>query len=677
MKLILDPEGTAIDLAKAPLSVEAIKVTPGKKKIDLVTSPYTDGAVPFGKSATDVMVMEIELRVDEQATLEEALAELRAVSQLLDEVENQLPGGMPLEETPDNSATPSTAYVLMGEITELPREMSGDQLGWYHKAPFARITLTCEPFYEGPEVEAGSVEGETPLLELTINNVKGDVDALGLAVVTAKGGQNLRHVEIGRESRFYDSAKPNATLLKAEAMETAGYAGAKTAAAWGNYSAQIIKATLVNQPVVVCATGPLAHIGQWREKLRFLASTTDVYVRLAWRVGDGPWGRGDWVKAAVAGAPVEQFLDSINIPQAPAGTTQRWEGRLEAMALTSGATIEVDILESIPAEAWQQVRAPSILSTAKVFKMRDDFVGAGVFMTGTKEEMNNTYVKLGHAEEDADDFLVVATEDFTSRAVAGPEPFGRAVGVAVGLGRTAVSVDMAYNTLTDDASRSGFLCRVVNSTNYLKVQLQSLLPDSGTSPGPPTKITVQLVTAGVVQKEWTVTIATSLLRIGGSKNWLRVLAVVVGEEFMIFAGPNNGAQPLVLQGFHASLGTTLANGGVYLWDRQTEITATSRGWTRLRVWEPEIGVVAYSGRDLRIDYQTAERYDSEGKYLSPVYEYRGKDFVLPASGDRKRKVRIVSKARINDVDNEFDTLTGIKHKLAVFYRPRYRFPRDS
>lgn len=220
MKLILDPEGTAIDLAKSPLSVEAIKVTPGKKKIDLVTSPYTDGAVPFGKSATDVMVMEIDLRVDEQATLEEALAELRAVSQLLDEIENQLPAGMPLEETPDNSTTASIAYVLLGEITELPREMSGDQLGWYHKAPFARITLTCEPFYEGPEEEAGSVEGETPLLELTINNVKGDVDALGLAVVTAKGGQPLRHVEIGRESRFYDSAKPNATLLKAESMET-------------------------------------------------------------------------------------------------------------------------------------------------------------------------------------------------------------------------------------------------------------------------------------------------------------------------------------------------------------------------------------------------------------------------------------------------------------------------
>lgn len=677
MKLILDPDGTAIDLAKRPLWVESIKVTPGKKKIDLLTNPYTDGAVPFGKSATDVMTMEIDLRVDEMATLEEGLAELRAVSQLLDEVENQLPSGMPLEETPDNSETPSTAYVLMGEITELPREQSGDQLGWYHKAPFARIVLTCEPFYEGPEEEAGSVEGETPLLELTINNVKGDVDALGLAVITAKGGQNFRHVEVGLESRFYDSASKNATLLKADAMTVAGYAGALAApSGWTTHSTQVVKATLVNQPVVVCSTGALAHIGQWREKLRFKASTTDVYVRLAWRVGHGPWGRGDWVKAPVATTAVEQFLDAVNIPQAPAGTTQRWEGQIEAMATTSAATLEIDILESIPAQSWQQVRAPALLNTAKAFKIRDDFIGAGVFMTGTKEEMGNTYVKLGHASEDADDFLVVATDDFTSRAVGGPETFGRAVGVAVGLAKTAVSIDMAQRVLTDDAARMGFLVRTVNSLNYLKVQTQAL-GDTGTSPGPATLITVELVTGGVVQASWSKQIAASLLRPNSSTNYLRVVALVVGEEFLIFAGPKDGAQPLVLQGFHALLGTTLAAGGVYLWDRQTEATATSRGWTRFRVWEPEVGAVAYSGRDLRIDYQTAERYDSEGKYLSPVYEYRGKDFTLPPSGDRKRKVRVVSKARINDVDNEFDTLTGIKHKLTVFYRPRYRFPRDS
>lgn len=676
MKLVLDPTGSAIDLAERPLWVESIKVTPGKKKVDFLSTPYTDGAVPFGTSATDVMVMEINLRVDEKATLEEGLEELRKVSQLLDEIENQLPGGMALEETPDNASTASTAYVLLGEITELPREQSGEQLGWYHKAPFARLTLTCEPFYEGPEEEAGSVEGETPLLELTINEVKGDVDAIALAIVTAKGGQNLRHVEIGRESRFYNSAKPNATLLKAEAMEVAGFAGAKTAAAWGNYSANVVKATLVNQPVVVCATGVLGHIGQWREKLRFLASTTDVYVRLASRIGDGPWGRGDWVRAPVAGAPVEQFLDTINVPEAPAGTTQRWEGRIEAMALTSGATIEVDVLESIPAEAWQQVRAPALLSTAKAFKIRDDFLGAGVNMTGTKEEMGNTYVKLAAAGESATDFLVDAGSDRTTRAIAGPEAFGRAVGIATALGKTAVSVDMAQGVISSADSRMGFLCRTVNSTNYLKVQVQATA-NSGSYPGPSTLITVQLVTAGVVQKEWSATIGASLLRAEPIVDYLRVIALVVGEEFLIFAGPSNGAQPLVLQGFHASLGTTLANGGVYIWDRQTTATSTARLWTHIRAWEPEIGAVAYSGRDLRIDYQTAERYDSEGKYLSPVYEYRGRDFTLPASGDRKRKVRLVSKARVNDVDNEFDTLAGIKHKLAVFYRPRYRFPRDS
>ena len=80
MKLVLDPDGSATDLAKAPLSVEAMKVTPGKKKVDWVTSSFGNGAVPFGQAASDVMTMEISIRVDEQATLDEGLAELESVS---------------------------------------------------------------------------------------------------------------------------------------------------------------------------------------------------------------------------------------------------------------------------------------------------------------------------------------------------------------------------------------------------------------------------------------------------------------------------------------------------------------------------------------------------------------------------------------------------------------------
>lgn len=622
MKRVLDPEGTALDLAAAPLSIEHESVKLARKRINLLSSRGVSGVVPFGKAASDYIEITYKLRVDEQSTLEDALAVLRELSNLVDECEQNLPSGLPLEETPEGSETVSTIDVLIGEVEELPRETRGEQLGWYHNAPFAVVKLICKPFYRGPEESGGEVEGSDPLLELTVEDVKGDDDAEALAIVTDLAEVAKRYGEIGMESRFYDPEDPAPLLIEGDELETEGLQGEEVEAPEGAHSSKVIKADLTAGTVAICSTGAQPHIGAWRETLRFKASSTAVYLRLAYRVGDGPWGRGPWVQADIAEEWLERFLDSINIPQAAVGG-QKWEGRIEAFG-GAGDTLEIDYLECMPAERWVSLRAPAAEAVGK-----SETNSPGTVETGGGE---------GTAWENPSN--AKASDD--SRATVGL--LGGESSEDLPMTNCGFALPEGAEPLTAKAE--------VERSNAEEAEGKSVL-DNG-----PAEILVGGEPSGIKSQgdpgvPWPT--ADSIRSYEFDISSLTV-ADVNGEGF----------------GFTLS---AVAVGGVGGAERTARVD-----FGRITVYfteEDEPDVICHQSQDLRIDHEEAERYDETGTYAAPVPDRGGGDFLLPPAGDRGRAVRVVSKMRKGDTQVEASDLADSKHKLVLSYVPQYRFNRDG
>jgi hypothetical protein len=631
VKHILDPDGSAIDLAASPLFLEHVSANLAKKRVDLVSSRGRDGATPFGKAPADVLTITYKVRVDEQSTMDEALAILRELSQLIDEAENLLPGGMALEITPDGSEHPSTAYVLVGEITDLPQEMSGSDLGWYHKSPIATITLICDPFYEGPEEAAGEAEGTDPLLELSIEGVKGDVDAKPLAIITDKAEADHRYYELGLESRYYDPEAPAPLLIEGDELSVTGMQGEAVEAPEGAHSSKVVKATLQAYPLAICSTGDQAHIGQWRETLRFKASSTDVYVRMAWRVGDGPWGRSDWLQVDIASEWLERFLDAINVPLATLGG-QRWEGRIEAYTVSEAGedTIEIDLIENMPAERWVQLRAPTVEAPPgesagpKAPETAENNASAGGTAwtnPGNAKASDNAYATVSTTGEETIDsqYLLIKKLGFAIPEAA------TILGISVGVERKA-SIATSDHNVQDLAARI-VKGGVIGSTDK---SAAGYWPTSDTAKS-----------YGSSSDLWGETWAASDVNAEGFGFALR--AAVLHE--------------------HAGTNTTASVDAITI--------------TVYFAEDPDQDVICHSTRDLRIDSEAAERYDSTGTYLAPVPEHRGGEFLLPPAAARSRSTRLVSKLRTADVKEEASDLANTKHKLAISYVPQHRFNRDA
>jgi hypothetical protein len=124
-----------------------------------------------------------------------------------------------------------------------------------------------------------------------ITGVPGDATAEGRLLVSGTA-QDMRYIEWGLESLYYNPA--TSLLVDSDDMVTTGYAGVQTTQtgaydpnATGN---NVIRATLLSTPLVLCSTGNLAHVGVFRVKARVGATTVSgdtspvgEYIRLSWQ----------------------------------------------------------------------------------------------------------------------------------------------------------------------------------------------------------------------------------------------------------------------------------------------------------------------------------------------------------------------------------------------------------
>lgn len=648
------------------------------KRAEWVTGADADGALLVRDPLVENRTITLRLILLPAASMNAALLAIEDLSQKLEECE-QNDDGLGLVWTPANSTTGAiTFYVLSGTVTNIPITMSGDDAGWFQKSPVVNVTLTCKPFGYEAEVLFGSSTTDTkPLITLALTSIPGDVPAEGRLIVTDNASQSRAHVEWGLEQRNYNAGTPADLLVDSDSMSVTGFAGTQTTrtgaydpGAAGN---NVIRATLATSASAVCSTGNLAHIGTFRCKLRCYCTSTDVQVRLAWKDGDSPYSRNDYAQAVTVGWN-DLDLGLVNVPVARLGT-QRWVGLFEAYSPTSGDTIDVDVLQMVPAaEGYGKGRSPVDVTTVATYSALDDFNQTAGNLTGKTLGVGGTWQGAG----DADDFVLDTGNHYALRTVANDVATGLATGRVVtastptSLTNTVVAARVFYPT--PDAARNtgvqmGVVARYTNISNLMAgyVEVGSSATNTCT-----VAVVKSVAGVGTVLSSASVMLPTLDLRLA-----LVVLASGVG--YFTVTGQVGGDVIARVVFSDSSLATAgaLASGTVGMYDRNSTATTFTRTYDGFQAFAPVLDNVVWSGQSAEFRYDGSLREDSSGVYYGPVQTYRGGRFLIPPAGDTGRTSRVAVKARRNDVDTQPDDSIADSTKIEVRYRARHLNVRGS
>lgn len=657
-----DKEGlflNGVDLNDGPapgvFALESLDAPPPSKRIEWVKAADADGAILPRTPHFENRTVTVKVRVEPQPSMDEALTKLGLLVDQIQEAEKN-PTGIPLEWTPANSSKTITFYVLTGEVTGLPIQVEGDEAGWFQASPIVTLKLECLPFGYGEEVTTEAVElveGQ-PILTLTVADVAGDVPAEGALLITDTAGVGRRTVEWGLEQRYYDAS--TSLLLDSEDMEPV--AGDKSTAVGGyerpGATTKTIATELLMTPTTCCSTGSLEHVGTFRVKARAYlklgseSELANVYLRLGWQEGEGPFHANEWQQPILGNCLVEVDLGMISISPTRIGS-QKWSGRIEAYSQNAilADTLHVDYLDFIPVAEGYGVARGAVPEEAGNVVAFDNFTTGTLSgnLSGRTAAVGGTWTTSGATT----DFAVAkghisrtTTKDTEPRfALLGSELKDCAVKVATPLESFIYGKSMVVG-------------RYVNSSNY-----------AFACASPP----YNLASLGVVIGGETTMIGVG--RMVGLKA-IRLECRSDGSIAATFEEPNKGIR--TLSGSHSSLraGGTLAKGRCGLGDEDPTATATTRVYFTLSVTSlPSVPYCVEPSQSLSIGSDVTLLEDSTGTYWGAPPEYRGSRFLLPQAGEAQRTSRILVKADRNDLEAANQETIGDKFKAAVSYRPRY------
>ncbi len=646
-------------------SLDTLDMPPPPKRPEWATGADTDGAQLVRTPLFGQRTITITLRVEPQASMDTALAKLAAIGDQIEEASRQ-PDGVALVWTPATGTKSITFYVLEGEITGIPIDITS---GWFVRAPKFSLVLTCKPFGYGPEVVGSATSSTAPAMTVTVASVAGDVPAEGRLIVTDAATQARRYVEWGLEQRYYNAS--TSLLIDSEDLVTSGFAGTQ-ATRTGGYrrsgaSNDVVRASLLTQtPVAICGTGNLAHVGTFRVKARVYSTATRLQVRLTWLNGDGPLQANTWTTTAIANDFAEVDLGTISIPPTVSGT-QRWTGRIEAYdASATGTTLDVDYLVLVPAGEGYGVARAAATYTPGVATGHDEFNGitAGTALNGRTATAGGTWATSG------------ATTDFTATA----PPFHdgvetRSTTSDSGFGRFAI---LGSTNFTDveagvkifrnsqiTGTRQGLVVRWVDASNFLLAYAYTELV-GGT---PLYGFCLTKVIAGVETILALIPNTTT-----GYNAWggIRLTVSALGT-YSAYQLDTSGATTATITGQDTALATggVLATGKPGFLDHGPAFGGY-RYYDDFYVGTPAPEPIAiYSGRSLEVRSSDTLRQDSSGTYTGRPNSYRGSRFYIPQAGTAARTSRILVKADRNDLSVSPSGARGDNLTVQVAVTPRY------
>lgn len=667
-----------LDLLAPPFMLVGYDIQPAGRNVDLASGDRSDGAVPIGEPWHDALIAKITLRIDEDSDMEAGLAVLSRLTQRVESC-HQVAEGMETFVRPRGAESDSTLIARSGRVIGTPQEMSGETVGWWHQSPVVMIELVCDPFYLGDWSTPVVVTAATPLVEVELENVEGEVDAEGEMTITDAASQNRSHLEWGLESYGYDAASPSATLLNlASGLTVSGFAGASSTEA-GSYSTNTVEGTALHTPVAVCGTNAQAHYGHKRSKIRCKGSSTDVQFRLVWRLADGPWSYGDPVQVHMANEWLELDLGALQIEKATAGT-HRWEGHVQVWSDRLDGTRDtysVDYLEVLPAERFGKVFAPDFPTGANSIIAIDDFSLISSGMSGdSASSVGGAWTTGGDGADFQASSSIPGFSDSVRRQTlsdaVGTGQFAR-IGSVVAGSRSVVGL-LIQGSIASTAVKCGAMLRYDSATNNCVVAVLRPRNFSGVN------ITeYDLAIYERVGGTWTLIDSTDPVEIDPSV-FIIDFAVGAGGSYEVSVwdyadGPTRTV--LSLEGFSPTLASngTLATGRVGFYDEWPTATAADRSYYLFSAFSnPSPPLVCYSGRSIITAHDRCERYDSTGTFVSTPPRVIGSRLFIPPAGDRGEAVRIVTKLRRVNIDVLPDSNVADSHQVSVRYRPRFRNP---
>lgn len=660
-------DNNPLDVTWGPYMYAGLDYRPARKRVDLISAEDADGAVPLGPARADNMLMALRLRIDEGADMDAALDQMHRLQKKLDDATRRGADGLECAWRPEGASERSYFYLLEGEIAEAPQEMSGADIGWYHKSPIVVVTMICKPFFYGDTATSvATVTGASTVLEVDIANVGGDVDAEGVMSIENQMGTNrwARTFEWGLEQSDYDPAAPTPVVhsLDDGSLTVAGYEGTSSTLG-GSRSTNVVQATIAPVPVKLCAIDETPSQGTKKIIARVYpgdgAEDGGVYLRLAHRSGAGAISRTEW-KATPQ--PSREFQE-VDLGVVHIGSSSDWEGVVEAYTDASTSLIRVDYVEVLPAERYGKATSPIRIDTADSFVAYDTFDQSAGPLDGDTPTIGPAWVRSG----DSTDYQISGTGIVTRTATSDSAGLNNGCFAMAGttvLTNTGIAVDFEVSALVAnhvlgfatryDATNDCMIFRTHPATGSVVLETAggSLI---GVFFGEPLEIDTRY------------TIAFLAFATGLWAGWLQRAGTSFGKPLMV--------------GRYSQFATggTYEDGAAGIFDHHPGGTALTRTFDNFRLWEPTVipGVCAPS-QDMLITHDAADLYDAAGANLAPVPRYRGSRFFIPPSGDQSKTTRLVTKMRefVTDEvrDANMNVSENLDHEVTISYRPRYRNP---
>ena len=542
----------------------------------------------------------------------------------------------------------------------------------------AEVTFEVKPYGRLTEVtlsSGGTIDG--PIGAVTVSNVAGQVEAFGALTLTEASTQTRQFVEVGVQNDF-NAASPEPLLLTAGTMAGAGGTMTGLAAAAGTASRPTgayttssgnsftLQAVVDTNPVAVATTSARPHKGLWKVRTRLLSNATTVLVRLAWRVGNGPWAREQWRAVGTSGTWLDIDLGTIDIPQLSG--THSWEGRVEAVTNTSTATLNVDTVSFIPCDIYTRLRGSRTQDTGAVgLTASDDFSTLSGTLNGGTVGYTSSGTVTWSTSGATGDFSLDTTNDWLIRNQGSDTNANSGRYARVGV-QTLAGIDISAKVFAPgvDTSHNGLFVRWTDANNWLMARYRTIQTGYFTS-----QKQLQLFkrVAGTVTTLATygVDVGFSDITSGPIVTGMNSLNIQVDTSGRVLVS-SNGETVISVTDSDLATGGTLATGGYGIYHANTGTANTNDKWDDLSVRGVTsatlVNPALYSSRTLNLTHQEALSASSAGTVNNPTPITEGNYLRLRPATRNSDTSRIVVRARREDVDAGFAD-TGLTDKVTA------------
>jgi hypothetical protein len=376
------PTGSAIDLNGAKWGLEALSIGQPARREDLISSLDADGGLPARVSPRDVREVTATVRLLDAANMNAALNSIADLERVLESAERIAASGwtnpvldlVRLVYTPAGSTYSFSLIVLAAEIVEIPREMTGDGVGFFIARPVVTLRAICDPFAYGT---TGSSPFTTTYLDKTTTSAYAVSETVAGGVGDVSPWLRLKVKDVDSKTRNRIIAGVRRGEATANPVIPVSGSGSVTAVV-GSVSSGTL--TTTSTEWVVSASLPRqTRKGSFRVYLAEARSeaATGGSVRLVTSEAGGSRRTGSSVELSRAGR-VDAYLGEVIVDT-------DWDGWIEttgSVAYTSVILIPTDsYVEVFGASTGRQLVGSTLI--ADTLQTTSTTIGGRNFTTGT------------------------------------------------------------------------------------------------------------------------------------------------------------------------------------------------------------------------------------------------------------------------------------------------------